>query len=75
MFAELASSRRDHPALVGATRTVTYGELEQRGNRVAHALTDLGVGENGRVAYLDLNNPEFFEVMVGAAKSAPRSPR
>jgi long-chain acyl-CoA synthetase len=68
MFTELAVSRRDHPALVGATRTVTYGELEQRGNRVAHALLDLGVTENDRVAYLDLNNPEFFEVMVGAAK-------
>ena len=31
MFTELAVTRRDHPALVGATRTVTYGELEQRG--------------------------------------------
>ena len=68
MFTGLATSRRDHPALVGATRTVTYGELEERGNRVAHALLDLGVGENDRVAYLDLNNPEFFEVMIGAAK-------
>ena len=68
MFTDLAVSRRDHPALVGATRTVTYGELEQRGNQVAHALLALGVGENDRVAYLDLNNPEFFEVMIGAAK-------
>ena len=68
MFTELARTRGDHPALVGATRTVTYAELEQRGNRVANALRDLGVGEGDRVAYLDLNNPEFFEVMVGAAK-------
>ena len=68
MFAELARTRSDHPALVGATRTVTYGELHRRGNRVAHALRDLGVGEGDRVAYLDLNNPEFFEVMVGAAR-------
>ena len=68
MFTELARTRRDHPALVGATRTVTYGELDRRGNRVAHALRDLGVGEGDRVAYLDLNNPEFFEVMLGAAR-------
>jgi acyl-CoA synthetase (AMP-forming)/AMP-acid ligase II len=68
MFAELAERRSDHPALLGAARTVTYAELEQRANRVANALTDLGVGEDGRVAYLDLNNPEFFEVMLGAAK-------
>ena len=68
MFAELAERRADHPALVGAARTVTYAELVQRANRVANALTGLGVAEDGRVAYLDLNNPEFFELMLGAAK-------
>ena len=68
MFRELAASRRDHPALVGATRTVTYGQLDERGNRVANALLGLGVGENERIAYLDLNHPEFFEVMLGAAR-------
>jgi long-chain acyl-CoA synthetase len=68
MFTELATSRRDHPALVGSRRTVTYGQLEERGNRVANALLALGVGENERIAYLDLNHPEFFEVMLGAAK-------
>jgi acyl-CoA synthetase (AMP-forming)/AMP-acid ligase II len=68
MFGDLARRRQDHPALVGATRTVTYGELWERGNRVAHALTAAGVGEGERVAYLDLNNPEFFEVMLGAAE-------
>ena len=68
MFGDLAERRAEHPALVGATRTVTYAELWRRGNQVAHALTAAGVGEGERVAYLDLNNPEFFEVMLGAAK-------
>ena len=68
MFADLARTRADHPALVGTARTLTYGELHRNANRVAHALRDVGVGEDGRVAYLDLNNPEFFEVMVGAAR-------
>jgi acyl-CoA synthetase (AMP-forming)/AMP-acid ligase II len=68
VVAELAKTRTDHPALVGAARTVTFGELEERARRVANALHDLGVGEQGRVAYLDLNNPEFFEIMLGAAK-------
>jgi acyl-CoA synthetase (AMP-forming)/AMP-acid ligase II len=68
MFTGLAERRGDHPALVGAARTVTYRELEERGNRLAHAFTALGVGEDERIAYLDLNNPEFFEVMLGAAK-------
>jgi acyl-CoA synthetase (AMP-forming)/AMP-acid ligase II len=68
MFADLAARRGDHPALVGAQRTVTFAELHTNANRVANALSDLGIGEHGRVAYLDLNNPEFFEVMVGAAR-------
>ncbi len=68
MFAELGRRRGDHPALVGAHRTVSFAELDANANRVANALRDLGVGEGGRVAYLDLNNPEFFEVMVGAAR-------
>ena len=68
MFGELAERRRDHPALVGAARTVTYGELWERADRVANALLAAGVGEGRRVAYLDLNNPEFFELMLGAAK-------
>ncbi len=68
MFTDLARRRGDHPALVGAGRTVTYAELEERADRVSNALRDLGVGEHGRVAYLDLNQPEFFEVMVGAAR-------
>jgi len=68
IFRGLAQTRRDHPALVGATRTVTYGELWGRGNRAANALREAGVGEGGRVAYLDLNNPEFFELSLGASK-------
>ena len=68
IVAELATRRGDHPALVGATRTVSFAELDANANRVANALLALGVGEHGRVAYLDLNNPEFFEVMLGAAR-------
>jgi acyl-CoA synthetase (AMP-forming)/AMP-acid ligase II len=68
MFADLSQRRADHPALVGAERTLTFAELHANANRVANALAELGVGEQGRVAYLDLNNPEFFEVMVGASR-------
>jgi acyl-CoA synthetase (AMP-forming)/AMP-acid ligase II len=68
MFAELAERRGDHPALVGAARTVSYADLHRNGHRVSNALADLEVGEDGRVAYLDLNSPEFFEVMVGATR-------
>jgi len=68
ILADLAQRRGDHVALVGASRSLTYAQLHENGNRVANALRDLGVGEHGRVAYLDLNHPEFFEVMLGAAR-------
>jgi long-chain acyl-CoA synthetase len=68
LLARQATERADHPALAGASRTVTYAELENRARRVANALCAAGVAENERVAYLDLNHPEFFEVMLGAAK-------
>ncbi len=68
IFADLAERRADHRALVGAGRTLTYGQLWARGNRAANALRGSGVAEGDRVAYLDLNNPEFFEVSLGATK-------
>ena len=67
MFAELATGAATTPRWSARPARSPTASSRTR-NRVAHALTDLGVGEKGRVAYLDLNNPEFFEVMVGAAK-------
>ena len=68
LIAGLAKTQPDHLALVGAARSLTYAELEAQSRRAANALTAAGVGENGRVAYLDLNNPEFFELMLGAVR-------
>jgi long-chain acyl-CoA synthetase len=68
LIAGHAVTRRDQAALSSPSRSVTYAELHARSSRVANALTALGVGEHGRIAYLDLNNIEFFEVMQGAAK-------
>ena len=63
-----AKTRSEHPAVVGVGRSLTYAELWDRSNRVANALADIGVDEGGRVAYLDLNHPEFFELALGANK-------
>jgi fatty-acyl-CoA synthase len=41
--------------------TVSYGELEDRVNRAANALLDLGVQPGDRVAYLGPNHPAFLE--------------
>ena len=49
-------------------RTITYGELDERTNRVANALIAEGVEPQERVAFLDKNGPEYFDVLIGAAK-------
>ena len=60
--------RRDHVALRVGDRSITYGELHERTNRVANALLAEGVDQQDRVAFLDKNGPEYFDVLIGGAK-------
>ena len=64
-------NRRDlgeRVATSGAGRELTWAELDDRSSQVAHALAAAGVGRDDRVAFLDKNTPEFFEVLMGAGK-------
>jgi long-chain acyl-CoA synthetase len=63
-----AARRPDAPALEIAGRTVTFGELDERSSRVAQALRAAGVGPSDRVAFIDKNGLEFFDVTFGLAK-------
>ena len=46
----------------------TWAELDERSNRVANALVASGVGDHDRIAFIDKNGYEYFEVLFGAAK-------
>ncbi|MCU1504952.1 MAG: putative fatty-acid--CoA ligase [Ilumatobacteraceae bacterium] len=61
------AGRADHPALVLGDREVTWGELARRSRQVADLLAASGVGALDRVAFLDKNGIEHFEVFFGAA--------
>lgn len=63
-----AAERPDKLALVLGDANLTYGELNARSNRVADALRKVGVGPGDRVALLDKNGLEYFELLFGAAK-------
>jgi acetyl-CoA synthetase len=57
------AGRGDHPAVIwegddGQTRTVTYAELGREVNRLANALTRLGVGKGDRVGIFLPMSPE-----------------
>ena len=54
-----AEDMPDHPALVYEDRTISYGDLLRSVNRLANALTKLGVGKGDRVLTLMGNRPEF----------------
>ena len=53
----------DLAAVVHAERTETYGSLRRRVDRLANALTQLGVARGDRVAYLGPNHPAFVEAL------------
>jgi long-chain acyl-CoA synthetase len=55
----------DAPIMVYGDRTITWGEMNGRAGRVAQALLAEGVGADDRVAFIDKNGPEYFEVLFG----------
>lgn len=65
-----AAGRGSHPALTFARRSMSYAELDNRSNHVAQALLAAGVETQDRVAFLDKNTPEHFEVLFGCAKTS-----
>ncbi|WP_420450680.1 long-chain-fatty-acid--CoA ligase [Ilumatobacter sp.] len=62
-----AEQRRDHVALVQGDRRLTWSELRDRAAQAAQALSAAGVGDGDRVAFLDKNGVEHFEIFFGAA--------
>jgi len=71
-LADLARTRAqefaDKPVLIYGNRAISFADLDRRANRVANALRALGVKADDRIAYLDKNGPEFFDVLFGTAK-------
>jgi acyl-CoA synthetase (AMP-forming)/AMP-acid ligase II len=55
-------------ALICGDRSITYAELEERSNRLAHHLAANGVGERQHVAIYSYNSIEFVETMLAAYK-------
>ena len=62
------AERADVAALVMGERIVTYGELHARSSQVANAFQAAGVRSGDRVAFIEKNGVEFFEVTYGLAK-------
>ena len=69
LFEEQVEQTPDAVAVVADHRTLTYGELNDSANRLAHRLRQLGVGRETRVAvYLD-RSVEFVISVLGILKA------
>jgi acyl-CoA synthetase (AMP-forming)/AMP-acid ligase II len=58
----------DRTAVVCADKRLTFAELEERANRLAHHLAANGVGKGDHVGIYSHNSTEFVETMLGAFK-------
>ena len=65
-----ALAHPDKPAIIMASsgETVTFGEFEARGNRVAHLLRDAGLRRGDHVAVFIENSPQLLEIEAGAER-------
>lgn len=59
--------RAEQIALIQGERELTWAQLARRAEQVANGLSALGVGPQDRVAFLDKNGLEHFELFFGAA--------
>ena len=69
LIADFAARRPDKVALVQEGRTMTYGQLDARLNRVAQALIRLGIQKGDRVAILARNSVEYVEAFFGILRA------
>jgi long-chain acyl-CoA synthetase len=65
-----ARTRGDRPMITFAGRTITWSAMDARSSQVARGLLAAGLVAQDRVAVLDRNGPEYFEVLFGAAKAS-----
>jgi long-chain acyl-CoA synthetase len=60
------------PALITPAATITYGQLNERANRLARAFRRRGLRRGDAVALLCSNRPEFVEVLLATQRSGLR---
>jgi 3-oxocholest-4-en-26-oate---CoA ligase len=69
LFEIVVDTVPDRPALVAGAERRTYRQLDQRSNRFAHRLGDLGVEPGSHVGILAHNRVEWAEAMIGCYKA------
>src|SRR5438046_6249598 len=69
LFEAVADAVPDRTALIAGDRRLTYRDLDERANRVAHYLRDVGVLPGQHVGIYSFNRAEWVESMLGCFKA------
>ncbi|MFV1990977.1 MAG: AMP-binding protein, partial [Acidimicrobiales bacterium] len=66
-----AKTKPDHPAYIMAatSQVVTYQELDEGSNRLAHLLRDAGLKRGDHIALMIENHPLFLQITWAAQRS------
>lgn len=68
IFEATAAARPEAPAIHHFNRTITFAELNHRGEQMAAWLARQAVGQGDRVAVVTQNDPEFLIAQLGTWK-------
>ena len=69
LFAEEAAKRPGAPAVVAGDLVLTYAELDERSNRLAHLLRSRGVGPDVPVGLACRRTPDVVVALLGILKA------
>ena len=69
LFERQAGERSEAVALTWGQQRVSYRELNERANRLAHYLRELGVGQEARVGVCLGRGPEMIVALLGILKA------
>ncbi|MGN0178905.1 MAG: amino acid adenylation domain-containing protein, partial [Monoglobaceae bacterium] len=69
LFEEQSAKTPDKTAVVACDRTLTYQELNEEANRIAHSLIEKGVGVGDIVAFMLPRRSYLIATMLGILKS------
>ena len=68
-FADQVRKTPDHPALICGTHMLTYRELHERSNQLAHVLRSRGVQPDDRIGLRAERSVEMIAGMLGILKA------
>ncbi|MDY6795020.1 MAG: AMP-binding protein [Actinomycetota bacterium] len=72
-YASILKGFSRYPVIIQGDSIITYHEFDERTNKLAHALLDIGVGRDENIGIVEYNTPAFLEVTAAAWKVTARA--